>query len=139
MTLQIAGLGSPTGGARGNLHLEGRTLAQRRLDPNATAMHLDDLLGNGEPQAGAALGLGVGAVDLVELLEDARLVLLRNAGSGVGHMDGEVAVASGSGDAYLPGVRELDGIADKVEQDLGEALLVAHANRQALGNLGLEP
>ena len=48
-------------------------------------MHLDNLLGNGEPQPGAAFRLGVGAVDLVELLEDARLVLLGNAGPGVDH------------------------------------------------------
>ena len=30
-----------------------------------------DLLGDREPEAGTALGLGVGAVHLVELLEDA--------------------------------------------------------------------
>src|SRR5262249_47462766 len=73
---QIAGLGSPTGGARGNLHLEGRTLPQPRLDPNATAVHLHNLLGDGEPETGATLGLGNRAVDLVELLENPRLMLL---------------------------------------------------------------
>ena len=45
-------------------------LQQLRLDPNAAAVHLDDLLGDGEPEARAALRLGKGAVDLVELLED---------------------------------------------------------------------
>ena len=84
---------------------------------------------DGEPQPGAAFGLGVRAVDLVELLEDARLVLLRNAGLGVGHTEGEVAVAGGGGDAYLAGVRELDGVAHQVEQDLGEALLVKASTR----------
>src|SRR5215475_9835844 len=110
------------------LHLKRRAFARDRLDPDAATVHLHNLLGNGEPQPGAALGLGVGAVDLVKLLEDARLVLLRNAGSGVGHTDGEVAIASGSGDAYLPGVRELDGVAHQVEQDLGEALLITATN-----------
>src|SRR5262249_43180009 len=70
-----------------------------RLDPDAAAVHLHNLLGDGETKPGAALGLGVGAVDLVELLENAGLVLLRNAGPGVGHTDGEVAVAGRGGDA----------------------------------------
>ena len=111
------------------LHLKRRTFAEHRLDPDAAAVHLHNLLGNGEPQPGAALGLAVGAVDLVELLEDARLVLLRNAGPGVGHTEGEMAVARGGGDVYLAGIRELNGIADQVEQHLRQALLVAHANR----------
>ena len=34
--------------------------------PKAAAVHLDDLLGDSEPQTGAALGLGVRAVDLME-------------------------------------------------------------------------
>ena len=38
-------------------------------------MHLDDLPGDGEPETGAALGLGVRAVNLMELHEDACLVL----------------------------------------------------------------
>jgi len=42
-------------------------------------VHLDDLLGNSEADAGAAFGLGVGTIDLMELLEDAGLVLFRNA------------------------------------------------------------
>ena len=33
-------------------------LQQLRLDPNAAAVHLDDLLGDGEPAARAALRLG---------------------------------------------------------------------------------
>ena len=41
-------------------------------------------------------------------------------------------------DAHLAGVGELDGVADQVEQHLGEALLVAEADRQGLGHLGLE-
>jgi hypothetical protein len=101
---QIAGLGSPGGGARGNLHLEGRTLAQGRLDPNATAVHLHNLLGDGEPQTGAALGLGVGAVDLVELLENSRLMFLGDARTRVCHSDGELAIGRLGRDAHFSGV-----------------------------------
>ena len=56
----------------------------------------------------------------------------------VGHADGEVAVHRCRRDAHLAGVGELDGVADEVEQHLREALLVAEADRQRLGNVGLE-
>src|SRR5262245_9384766 len=57
-------------GARGELHLKRRSFARRRHHPDAPAVHLDDLLGDGEAEARAALGLGKRAVDLVELVED---------------------------------------------------------------------
>ena len=115
---QIAGLGSPTGGARGNLHLEGRTLPQPRLDPNATAVHLHNLFGDGEPETGATLGLGNRAVDLVELLENPRLMLLGDARTRVCHTDGEVAADHLRGHAHLARVGELDCVADEVEEHL---------------------
>jgi hypothetical protein len=37
-------------GARGNFHLERRSLAYRRLDPDATTMHFHDLLGDSETE-----------------------------------------------------------------------------------------
>src|SRR5262252_7236459 len=52
----------PKFGAGGQFHLEGRALTQGRFDPNATAVHLHDLLGYGETQTSATLGFGVGAV-----------------------------------------------------------------------------
>src|SRR5262245_9859009 len=52
------------------LHLERRALAQGRFDPNTPTVHLHDLLGDGEPEAGASLGLSVGTVDLMELVKD---------------------------------------------------------------------
>jgi hypothetical protein len=48
---------SRNGGTRGKLHLECRALAQSRLDPDATTVHLHDLLGDGEAQTGAPLAL----------------------------------------------------------------------------------
>jgi hypothetical protein len=41
-------------------------------------------------------------------------------------------------DPYLTRVGELDGVADQVEQHLGEALLVANADRQRPGDVSLE-
>src|SRR5262245_45842275 len=93
------------------LHLEGRTLTQGRLDPDAPTVHLHDLLGDGESEAGAALGLGKGAVDLMELLEDARPLALGNAGPRIGHADVEVTIDRLGSHAHLARVRELDGVA----------------------------
>src|SRR5215510_15891494 len=95
-------------------------------------MHLDDLLGDGEPEPRAALGLSKGTVDLVELLEDLSLLVKRYARPGVRHRDGEIAVPRARGDADLAGVGELDGIAHEIEQHLREALFVAEANRERL-------
>src|SRR5262245_62238608 len=88
-------------GARWEFHLKRRSFARRRHHPDAPAVHLHDLLGDGEPEAGAALGLGQRAVDLVELIEDASLLVERYAGPGVRHRDGEGAVACARGDADL--------------------------------------
>ena len=62
------------------------------FDPDAAAMHLNDLLGDGEAEAGTSFSFRVGAVDLVELLEDPRPLVLRNAGAGVHDADGEAPV-----------------------------------------------
>src|SRR5262249_239820 len=107
--------GPPEFGARGEFHLEGRAIPERRFDPNAAAVHLDDLPGACEPQTGPALGLGVGTVDLVEPLKDAGLVLFGNAWPSIGHADVEVAVDRLGTHAYLARVGELDGVADEVE------------------------
>ena len=83
------------------------------------------------PETGPALGLGVGVVDLVELLEDARQLLRRYPWTRVSHGNSEVAVRGRRGDAHFARVGELDGIADEVEKHLGEALLVAQARPAA--------
>src|SRR5215470_9356172 len=80
-------------GAHGELHLKRRAFARRRHHPDPAPVHLHDLLGDGEAETGAALGLGKRAVDLVELLEDPILLVEWYAGPGVCHCDGEMAVA----------------------------------------------
>src|SRR5262249_44013496 len=66
-------------GAYGQLHAERRALTQRRLDPNAPAVHLHDLSRNGETEPRAALDASVRAVNLMEQLEDAGPLVLWNA------------------------------------------------------------
>ena len=123
--------------ARGELHLKRRSFARRRHHPDPAPVHLDDLLGDGKTKARAALGLSVGAVHLMELLEDACLVFFGNARPRVGDADVEAAIDRLGDHAHLAGVRELDGVADEVEQHLGEALLIAETNGQGLRHLGL--
>src|SRR5262247_1107912 len=65
----------PEFGARGELHLKRRSFARRRHHPDAAAVHLHDLLGDGEPEARAAFRLGHRAVDLMELIEDPILLV----------------------------------------------------------------
>ena len=91
---------------------------------------LDDLLGDGEPEARAALGLRHRAVDLMELLEDTALLIKRYAGTGVCYRDGEMALPRARGDTHLTGVGKLDGITDQIEQYLGEALFVPETDRK---------
>src|SRR5262245_25550700 len=74
-------------GARGDLHLKRRSFARCRHHPDAAAVHLHDLLGDGEAQPRAALSLGKGTVDLVELIEDTILLIGRYAGTGVCYRD----------------------------------------------------
>jgi hypothetical protein len=102
-------------------------------------VHLDNLSGNGETEPGAALGARVRAVDLAELLEDPLAFFRWDAGAaGVADAQLKVAVGCSSCNPHLPGIRKLDGVADEVEQNLGQALLVTEAIGQSLGNLGLE-
>src|SRR5262249_58288133 len=60
-----------------------RTVAGLRLDANPSAVYLDDPLGYGKAQAGAALLAGDRTVGLLELLKQLGLIGSGNAGSGV--------------------------------------------------------
>src|SRR5262249_30853455 len=44
----LSSYGPPKFGARGKLHLKSGPPSQHRLDPNAAAVHLNDLLGDGK-------------------------------------------------------------------------------------------
>src|SRR5207244_2013313 len=100
-------------------------------------VHLDDVLGDRQAEARAALNPRGRAVGLVELLEDPGLVGRGDAGPGVTHRDGERAVDSGGSDRHFTGIGELDGVADQVEQDLRDAAFVAAAGWQISWNVDL--
>src|SRR5262249_30615542 len=61
-----------------------RALSHLALPPDSPAMQLDELAGEGQPEAGP-LDLLVRCPDLPELLEDRLLILGRDAGASVGH------------------------------------------------------
>jgi len=67
-------------------------LAGLRLDPNPSAVHLNDALRYGEAQAGAALLAGGGIVGLLEFLKQLCLVGSGDAGSGVSDRYMECAI-----------------------------------------------
>src|SRR5215470_5784771 len=69
--------------------------------------------------------VGVRTVDLVELIEDARLMFHGNAGPRIDHANVEMAVDRLGGHAHLTGVGELDGVPHEVEQHLCKALFVS--------------
>src|SRR5262245_46705974 len=125
-------------GTRGEFHLKRRAFARRRFDPDAPAVHLDDLLRDGEAEAGTTLGFGKRTVDLVELIEYAGLLLLRDPWTRVRHADGEATVDRLRRHPHLTHIGELDGVPNEIEEHLGEALLVAKPNGQGLRHLSLE-
>ncbi len=93
-------------------------------------MQFDDALGDGEAEPAPALLAGARAVDLLELLEDALLVGLRDAGTGVRDRDQERPVRDARLDRDLTDVGELDRVADQVHEDLGQPALVPPPGRQ---------
>src|SRR5262249_25899501 len=63
--------------------IEGRSLAERGLHPDAPAVHLDDALGDRQAEAGPALFARDRAVSLLKLLEDFRLISRGDPGPGI--------------------------------------------------------
>ena len=98
----------------GNGEGEYRAAAQRGFDPQSPAMHLDDLLGNRQPESGAALLAG-GGVGLLKLVKDLGLVGLRDPGAGVVHRDGKRTIDRSRLDRDFAGISELDSITYEVK------------------------
>src|SRR5260370_16020072 len=91
----------------GNGEMELRTLTHFALDPDAAAVNFDKVLGNGEPQPGAADFAGTGHIDAVEALEDARLVRLRDADAGIRNRESYFGAFRPSADQNLAARRRV--------------------------------
>jgi hypothetical protein len=97
-------------------------MARLRLNPNPSAVHLDDALGYGEPQPGAALLAGNRIVGLLKLLKQLGLISRGDARSGVADRYVECAIVRLGLDADFASIGELDRVADEIDQDLRYAV-----------------
>src|SRR5262249_30737693 len=107
-------------------------------DPDSAAVHLDDPLGDRQSQAGAALLAGDRIVGLLELLKQLGLIGSGNTGTSVTDRYVECAVIRFGLDGDFTGIGELNGVADKIDQDLRQAAAVSSPRRQFGTHLDLE-
>src|SRR5262249_38803393 len=127
---------------------EAAAFADRALGPNFPAMQRHQLARDRQAEAGAAVLARVAAVDLAEALEDHLEVLGGNADAGVFDREAPVRRAGDVlfGDLDVDATafrRELDGVAEQVDEDLRQLQAVgtklerasrrqAHAERDLL-------
>src|SRR6266849_5715374 len=110
----------------GDGEVELRAAADFAFDPDAAAMHFDDVLGDGEAEAGAAELAGARGVDAIEALEDARLVGGGDADAGIGDGEDDFGVAGFGADRNLAArERVLRGVVEQILQDFREAAAIA--------------
>jgi len=92
-------------------------------------VHLNDALRYGETQTSPALLPRDCVVGLLELLKQLGLYTSGVSGAGVPNLHMECAIVGFGLDGHFTGVGELDGVADKINEDLGQAPPVAVARR----------
>ncbi len=123
---------------------EGRAAARLAGDPDIAAHGARQPARDGEPQARATLAPAYGGLCLLELAEQEGQGVGLDADAGVLHGDGDGNLVGGcrpagfvlaaDGDEDAARIRELDGVADEVGQDLPQAHLVA---AHCLGQMGM--
>src|SRR6266498_2559905 len=118
--------------------IERRALARLGFHPDPPAVHLDNLLGDRQAEAGSALLARDRAVGLLELLKNLGLIGYGNTGTRVAYRNREGPIRCRCPDRHLALVGELDGVPDEVEQDLGEPPSVSATGRKIRRDLGLE-
>ena len=82
------------------------------------------------PRPGAALFLARGVFGLAELFKNVFSICIGDAGPSIGNGNLQCTVRQCYVDAHLARVGELDGIANEVQKDLGDAPLIPHCRRQ---------
>ncbi len=110
--------------------VEGAAFPGGALDPDLSLHVLDELLGNGQAQSGAAVESCGRAVGLGESVEDMVELFCRDANARVRHGEAQGAGLVrlgivGDADGDFSAVGKLDGVADEVHDDLPQALGVA--------------
>ena len=97
----VACISTRTGSVNANVD----PLPRDRFHPDASAVHLDDAPRDGQAQAGAPLLAGIGAVGLLELVEDPLPVSRRDPRAGVRNGHDEPAGRGRRPDADAAGAR----------------------------------
>ncbi len=103
------------------------------LDPDATAHQRGEPAHDGEPEACPFMTARGRDIGLLEFLENRLPPLLRDAGAGIGDVDDDHPVVSADADADAALVGELDRVADKVQQDLPDAVAITDEMRRQVG------
>src|SRR5918997_967944 len=112
----------------GEVDEEGRAPADLALHRDVAAVHLDDLLADGEPEAATPGRPRAVFVHPVEALEELIEVFRRDADARVSDAHGHPGGVVLHGDVNpVAGVRVLYGVVQQVEEDLVELLHVADA------------
>ena len=111
-------------GLGGQGEVEGGAVAGLAGGPDAAAVLVDDGAADGEAEAGAAHGAGVGGVDLLEALEDVFELVFGDAATEVLDFDDGFDVVDGAGAELdlAAGGGELDGVGDEVGEGLEDAV-----------------
>lgn len=114
--------------------MELRAFPYDAFNPNLATMSFDDVLGDGQAEAGAANFTRASGIDAIESLENARLIILRDADSRVRHCKDYKLTTGCCADFDTPArSRVLDGIVEQISQDLAkQAGVSAHARQISL-------
>lgn len=107
------------------LHDKTRSLSGNTLQADRAIQYLDQLAGNGQPQAGAAEAPTGRAIDLLESLEDAFVLLRGDTDAGITHHDLQgfaliIQLSRRAADRqlHLAGFGEFQRVGQQVAQDL---------------------
>src|SRR5580692_8654942 len=118
---------------QGHGKMELRALTHFAIYPEATTVHFDKVLCDGQTEACAAGFAGARNIHAVKALKDARLIGLRDTDAGVGHSENNFLIAGFRAEHDLTaGQCVLNGIVQKILQDFGEAPAVSGNVRQPL-------
>ncbi len=142
----LEGIGSGCGvGGFGTGEAEGEpergALAWSAMESDHAAHELDELFGDGESEAGAAVFSGEGTVSLAEGLEEPVAGFWGDADPCIGDFEAEADGVVRVGDGMeveddLAGFRKLDGVGEEVGDDLAQPSRVAE---DLLGECSMDP